>query len=147
MERCFDLARSIDFHVQSAASTREHVVGGVTSGLIEEGQEVEWRAKHLGFWLKMRVRITGLKRPEYFQDNLVEGPFHSFTHDHSFEVQGSNTLMTDRITFASPIPLAGRLADRLIVRHLRNFVVDRNAQLKTKLESNEWRHYLPAQSL
>jgi ligand-binding SRPBCC domain-containing protein len=128
--------------MQSAASTREQAVGGIASGLIEECQEVEWRAKHFGFWLKMRVRITGFKRPEYFQDSMVEGPFRSFTHDHSFEVQRSSTLMTDHITFVSPVPLAGRLADRLIVRHLRNFVGDRNAQLKLAAESNAWQLYL-----
>jgi ligand-binding SRPBCC domain-containing protein len=144
IERCFDLARSIDFHVQSAASTREQAVGGVTSGLIEEGQEVEWRAQHFGFWLKMRVRITGFRRPEYFQDRMVEGPFHSFAHDHNFEAQGLTTLMTDRINFRSPVPLVGRLLDRLVLRRLRHFVSNRNAQLKTAAESNAWQHYLKA---
>jgi ligand-binding SRPBCC domain-containing protein len=120
----------------------------VTSGLIAEGQEVEWKAEHFGLWWKMRVRIRAFNRPEYFQDTMVTGPFRSFTHDHHFEAQGASTLMTDRISFASPIPLVGRLCDRLIVgRHLCNFVMDRNTQLKTAAESNEWRRYLPAEHL
>lgn len=38
IERVFELARSIDAHVDSAAATQERVVGGRTSGLIEEGE-------------------------------------------------------------------------------------------------------------
>jgi hypothetical protein len=34
IERCFDLARSIDLHQLSTAGTRERAVGGVTSGLL-----------------------------------------------------------------------------------------------------------------
>ncbi|HEY6309134.1 MAG TPA: SRPBCC family protein [Candidatus Angelobacter sp.] len=115
--------------------------------MIGYGEEVEWKARHFGVWLKLRVRITGWKPPRYFQDKMVEGPFRSFMHDHSFEAQGSITLMTDRIAFCSPIPLVGSLADRLIVRHLQNFVSDRNGQLKFAAESNAWQRYLPTQHL
>jgi len=38
-EVCFDLARSIDLHVESMVASEERAVGGVTSGLIGGGQE------------------------------------------------------------------------------------------------------------
>jgi ligand-binding SRPBCC domain-containing protein len=146
VQRCFDLARSIDVHVHSAFGTNEQAVGGVTSGLIAEGQEVEWKARHFGLWLTMRVRITGWRPPGYFQDSMVRGPFQSFTHDHTFEPDGSGTLMTDRITFLSPLHLVGKLLDRLILhRHLQRFVQDRNDRLKAVAESNLWQHYLQSQ--
>lgn len=44
-ERLFDLARSIDAHVESQKGSGERAVAGVTSGLIGEGQEVTWRAR------------------------------------------------------------------------------------------------------
>jgi ligand-binding SRPBCC domain-containing protein len=131
--------------VLSASPTKEQAVGGVTSGLIGDGEEVEWRAKHFGLWLKMRVRITGWRPPQYFQDSMVEGPFHSFRHDHNFEAQGSKTLMVDRIVFHSPILLLGGLADRLIVRHIQGFVGNRNAKLKLAAESRAWQPYLQIQ--
>jgi hypothetical protein len=34
IERCFDLARSVDFHVRTAEHTREHVVAGRERGLL-----------------------------------------------------------------------------------------------------------------
>jgi ligand-binding SRPBCC domain-containing protein len=129
--------------LQSASSSKERAVGGVTSGLIAEGQEVEWKAKHLGLWWKMRVRVTAFTPPEYFQDSMTEGPFSSFTHDHNFHREAARTLMVDRIRFRSPLPVAGRLLDRLVVAsHLRKFVESRNAALKAAAESEEWRRYL-----
>jgi ligand-binding SRPBCC domain-containing protein len=143
IERCFDLSRSIDFHLQSASHTGEQAIGGVTSGLIGEGQEVVWRAKHFGLWLRMRVRITGFEPPFYFQDSMIEGPFRLFTHDHNFETKGFTTAMADRITFRSP---AGWLMGRFIMSHLRRFILNRNSQLKTTAESDLWRQYLRTES-
>jgi ligand-binding SRPBCC domain-containing protein len=129
--------------VHSASRTRERAVSGVTSGLIGGDEEVEWRARHFGLWLKLRVRITGFREPDYFQDSMVEGPFRSFTHDHDFAPQDSGTLMKDRIVFSSSIPVI----DRFILHgHLRHFVQHRNLQLKAALESDQWQAYLQSKN-
>jgi hypothetical protein len=39
-DRCFDLARDIDFHTRSLAGTGEKAVAGRTSGLIGQGESV-----------------------------------------------------------------------------------------------------------
>jgi hypothetical protein len=56
IERVFDLSRSIDLHANSASGTSEQAIAGVTSGLIEIGQEVTWRARHFGIWQTLRKR-------------------------------------------------------------------------------------------
>jgi ligand-binding SRPBCC domain-containing protein len=140
-ERCFDLARSIDFHLYCARSTHEKVAGGVTSGLLSLHQEVEWRARHFFLWFSLRVRITEFVPPVFFQDSMVQGPFKSFRHGHSFKPKDSATEMIDEVTFESPFL---RLNQR-IARHLEEFLKDRNALLKTALESDQWRQYLPQQ--
>ncbi len=48
LARCFDLARSIDFHQASMAGSGESAVRGMTSGLIGLGQQVTWRGQT--FW-------------------------------------------------------------------------------------------------
>jgi len=147
VERCFDLARSIDFHVASMASTGEKAVDGITTGLIGLNQEVEWEARHFGLRLKMRVRITGYRTPTWFQDTMVSGPFASFVHDHTFEQQNEVTLMIDSIKFRSPWGMAGWLADvALVRRHLQRFVTIRNAALEAVAESDAWRQYLRTDS-
>lgn len=54
----FDLSRSIDLHRISTARTREEAVAGRTSGLIEIGETVTWRAKHLGIVQHLTSKIT-----------------------------------------------------------------------------------------
>jgi len=137
------LARSIDFHLSSTSATRETAVGGKLHGLISADEEVEWRAKHFGLWLKMRVKITAFRPPEYFQDSMMRGPFRFFNHEHFFEERDHVTLMKDKLIFRSPLPLFGWLIDRFVLlRYLRNLISVRNSALKMVAESGQWRDFL-----
>ena len=53
IERCFDLARSIDLHKLSTAGTDEEAIAGVMSGLIGKNEQVTWKAKHFGITQKL----------------------------------------------------------------------------------------------
>ncbi|MBL4586744.1 MAG: cell division protein, partial [Flavobacteriales bacterium] len=44
----FNLSRSIDLHLESTAQTREQAIAGKTSGMMELGEQVTWKAKHFG---------------------------------------------------------------------------------------------------
>jgi ligand-binding SRPBCC domain-containing protein len=93
-------------------------------------------------WFNLRVRITEFVAPLFFQDSMVRGPFRSFRHGHSFKETGADTKMTDEVRFESPRAL-GRVMDRVVARHLEQFLKERNSLLKTALESDLWRQYLP----
>ena len=82
---CFDLARSVDAHVESARTTGERAVGGVTSGLLNLGDEVTSRAKHLGVTQELTSRIIAFDRPRHFRDEMVRGAFRRLVHDDYFE--------------------------------------------------------------
>ena len=143
-ERCFDLSRSIDLHLRSAAHTGEQAVAGVTSGLIGMGQEVTWRARHLGVMQHLTSRIVAYDRPWHFRDAQVRGAFRRFDHDHRFEAQGDGTRMTDVFDYDAPFGIAGRAAERLfLTAYLHRFLARRNADIKAVAESDEWRAYLP----
>jgi ligand-binding SRPBCC domain-containing protein len=125
-ERLFDLARSIDAHVDSQQGSGERAVGGVTSGLIGEGQQVTWRARHFGIPLTMTSRICALEYPASFVDEQVKGPFKSFRHVHEFEAAGSGSVMTDRIELTAPLGILGLIAERLFLRrYLQRLIADR----------------------
>jgi ligand-binding SRPBCC domain-containing protein len=142
-ERVFDLARSIDAHRNTAAHTGERAVAGVTSGLLNENEEVTWEARHFGVKQRLRVKMVRLDRPRYFQDCMLEGAFREMSHEHAFEARGDTTLMVDRFAFRSPLGILGWLADRLIIeRYMRRFLQRRNAIVKRTAESNEWKKYL-----
>ncbi|HLL55966.1 MAG TPA: SRPBCC family protein [Myxococcaceae bacterium] len=148
LERCFDLSRSIDMHIVSAASSGEQAIAGVTSGLIGPGQEVTWRARHFGITMELTSRITAFDPPRHFRDSMVRGPFRRFDHDHFFEQDGAVTRMTDVFDFQSPLGYAGRFADWLVLeRYMRAFLMERNQALKEVAESDAWRRFLPTSPL
>ena len=108
VELAFDLARSIDFHVLTQSRHSEVAVAGVMSGLIEYGETVTWRAKHLGFYQYLTVEITVFDKPYHFRDSMLKGAFKRFDHDHLFESNGSQTILTDIFDYNSPFAFFGR---------------------------------------
>jgi ligand-binding SRPBCC domain-containing protein len=142
-ERVFDLARSIDAHLDTTSHTGERVVAGVASGLLNGGEEVTWEARHLGVKQRLQSKMTEFDRPNRFQDTMLTGAFHSLKHDHIFEVRDGRTVMTDRFEFRSPLGPLGWLVDRLfLTTYMRRFLEQRNAMLKQTAESDAWRKYL-----
>lgn len=146
MERCFDLARSVEVHLAGNVHFGEQTSAteGVTSGLIGLGERVSWRAKHFGVWQKLTSEITALERPAYFQDKMIRGAFRFMEHDHYFrEVSARETEMKDVFRFAAPLPVLGLVAERLVLRqYMRALLQERNGVLKQIAESSEWRKYL-----
>jgi len=143
-ERCFDLARSVELHVQSTAGTGEAAIAGRTSGLLELGDEVTWRARHFGIAMKLTSRIVGYERPGYFRDSMVRGPFARLDHDHHFAEDGrGGTVMRDVLDFAAPLGPLGRIVARVaLTRHLRRLLVARNRVIKAVAESDAWRAFV-----
>ena len=145
IERCFDLSRSIEVHLQGTEQTGEQAVGGVTSGLIGLGEFVRWRATHLGIRQHLASKIMAYERPFYFQDSMIEGAFRMMEHDHHFfEIAANRTEMKDRFMFAAPLPLLGRIAEMLVLkRYMTNLLRHRNEILKHIAESDQWKPLLP----
>lgn len=136
IQACFDLARSIDFHMESTAKTGERAIAGTTSGLIGLDETVTWKAKHFGFTQQLTSKITAFKPPFHFRDEQVKGIFKYIKHDHFFKVEGDHVIMRDEFRFASPLGVLGKIADALLIkRYLKSFILERNALLKRRLEN------------
>ena len=135
-QRCFDAARDLDLHMKSVAQTGERAVGGRTSGLIEMGQEVTWRARHFGVTQHFTSKITAFDPPRYFQDAMQRGAFKSFVHDHFFTPEADGTVMRDVLTFSAPLGPLGRIAETLVLRrYLERLLTQRAAMIKEAAES------------
>jgi len=134
-QRCFDLARSIDLHLQSTVSTGERVVEGKTSGLVELGDEITWEATHFGIRQRLSVRIIELNPYTSFTDCMVKGAFKSMNHRHSFEFSDGKTSMKDHFCYETPFGIFGTLFDFLLLkRHMTRFLKIRNAMIKEQAE-------------
>jgi ligand-binding SRPBCC domain-containing protein len=141
--RCFQLSLSIDLHTETTAQTGERAVAGVTHGLIGDGESVTWEGRHFGLLLRHTSRIVGYDPPIFFCDEMTEGMFKSFRHEHHFSEQRGETVMRDVLQFAAPLGLLGIIAERVVLyRYLRSFLIERNQILKQAAESENWRRYL-----
>ena len=143
IERCFDLSRSIDLHKTSTSNTNEEAVAGKTEGLIELGESVTWEATHFGLRQSLTSKITKMDRPSYFVDEMVQGAFRSFRHEHRFKEQEGRTIMIDHFSYRSPLGLLGVLADKLFLeQYMRNFLEERNMVIKQYAETDLWMEVL-----
>ena len=132
----FDLSRNIDVHQNSASKTNEKAIAGVTSGLINYNETVTWRGKHFGFYLTHKSRMTAMDLYDYFVDEMEEGKFKSFKHEHSFVEKDGKTVMIDNLNYETPFWIFGQLFNYLFLKkHLTNFLLERNKVLKELSEN------------
>ena len=133
----FDLSRSIDLHIQSTKQTNETAIAGVTSGLIGLNETVTWRAKHFGIYQQFTSKITAFESPKYFVDEMIDGIFKQFKHEHIFTEENDYTLVVDILHYKSPLGLLGKIADMLFLKsYLTQFIIKRNQSLKKHAESS-----------
>lgn len=136
IETVFDLARDIGLHQKSASQTNETAVAGKTSGLIEEGESVTWRAKHLGFYQTHTSKIIEMQKPHQFTDIMLEGAFKSFKHQHIFKTNANKTIMIDILEFESPFGVIGKIFNFIFLKnYLKNFLLKRSQLIKSIAEN------------
>lgn len=135
-ETVFDLARSIDLHLESTAHTREEAIAGRRSGLIELGETVTWRARHLGRFRELTTKITAMEYPVKFEDCMTKGPFRYLQHIHIFRQEDGGTLMTDLFYFAAPYGILGRMVTAIYLKpYMKRLLRQRNSLIKAKAEA------------
>jgi ligand-binding SRPBCC domain-containing protein len=138
----FDLSRSIDLHKISTQHTHEEAIEGRTAGLIELNETVTWRAKHFGVYQTLTSKITEFYSPHFFVDEMVEGAFKRFRHEHKL-FQGDKegeTVLIDIFDYESPYGVFGKLADWLFLkRYMANLLTKRNQIIKEFAETDKWK--------
>lgn len=136
----FDLSRSIDLQSKFVTDSSEKAVAGRTSGLINLGETVTYRGKHLGVKQNLTSKITEFDRPHLFVDEMQKGAFKSLRHEHHFIETEEGTMMKDIFIFESPLGILGKLANTLFLKsYMTNFLKNRNKVIKEFAESGRWK--------
>ncbi|SFA85155.1 MULTISPECIES: SRPBCC family protein [unclassified Bacillus (in: firmicutes)] len=136
IELCFDLARNVDIHIQTTSETKERAVGGITEGLLEQGDTVTWEAIHFGVKQRLTAKVTIMEKPHKFVDVMVKGAFQSFVHTHQFFEQTDGTIMIDTFEYKSPLGIIGVVADKLFLeKYMSVFIATRAKELKKIAEN------------
>lgn len=132
----FDLARDIDLHQKSTFRTGEKAIAGRTSGLINLGETVTWKARHLGVMQTLTTQIITLQKPYHFTDVMLKGAFRSMKHRHIFRQEGRHTVMTDIFEFESPFGIFGKIVNVVFLKnYMKKFLLERNRLIKQTAEA------------
>jgi ribosome-associated toxin RatA of RatAB toxin-antitoxin module len=137
IQACFNASRNIDLHRASVPkNSKETAIAGKMSGLIDLDETVTWRAKHIGLYFDMTVKITEMNTPFNFTDEQVKGPFKKMKHQHSFVTFENATEMRDEFYFESPFGILGRLINWLFLKiYMLDLLRKRNVYIKLYLEN------------
>ncbi|MFZ1786090.1 MAG: SRPBCC family protein [Ferruginibacter sp.] len=143
IERVFDLSRSINLHQISTAATHEKAIDGVMTGLINKNETVTWQAKHLFKTRQFTSRISEMKIPESFIDEMVKGDFTIFQHEHHFKAAENGTIVIDLVNFESPYGLLGKIVNSIYLKsYIEKLLIHRNAVIKDYAETQKWKTIL-----
>ena len=146
IERCFDLARSVEAHLAGNVHSGEATAAaaGVTSGLLGLGDRVTWRGRHFGIRWSLTSEISAMERPAWFQVVMIRGPFRFMRHDHFFRsLPGGETELRNVYAFAAPLAVLGRVAEvTFLGRYMAGLLRERNEVIREIAESADWPRYL-----
>lgn len=79
---------------------------------------IDYRIRVSGVPMMWRTRITSWEPDTRFVDTQESGPYRSWYHEHTFRAEGDCTVMEDRVYYAPPFGLLGRLAHVLVVKRM-----------------------------
>ena len=140
IERVFNLSRSITLHKISTAHTKEKAIAGVTSGLINKDETVTWKAKHLFKTRQHTSKITDMQSPDSFTDEMINGDFKNFKHQHHFKQIDNGTIMIDIVDFESPYGSLGKFFNAVYLKkYIEKFLIKRNDIIKHYAETEKWK--------
>ena len=84
-----------------------------------------------------------MRSPEYFCDEMAEGDFGAFKHEHYFDSNSEGTIMRDVIQFKSPYGIMGTILNKIYLSgYLKRLLIKRNQCIKQYAESDEWKTIL-----
>ena len=142
--RCFDLARSVDLHVDSSGAIAARAVAGRTHGLSGDGDQTTWSARFFGVRFAMATRVGDFAPPVAFGDRLTRGLLRRFAHVYRFTPRpDGGCAMSDELMVEAPFGPLGWAFERLyLARKMRTLVRRRLEHIRRVAEGDGWRRYL-----
>tara|TARA_B100000945_G_scaffold71969_1_gene54923 strand:- start:4537 stop:5016 length:480 start_codon:yes stop_codon:yes gene_type:complete len=85
---------------------------------MKEGQLIDYSLKIL-YLVKLhwRTLITHYDKPYKFIDQQIKGPYTLWHHTHTFEEKDGGTLIKDKLRYAIPFGLLGRLIHFIYIKY------------------------------
>ena len=82
---------------------------------MSQGARIDHHVRVAGLPVRWRTLITEWEPGRRFVDLQEAGPYRIWWHEHAFAADGDRTVMDDRVYYAPPLGILGRLAHRLFI--------------------------------
>ena len=148
VDRCFDLARSIEFHKISVKPIQEESVAGCTKGLIGYNQHALLQSKVKGFHFSTELKLTKFTPPFFMSYDIMDSNFESIIHDYYFYDISEETVMINHFYYKPKWGILGEILNFLFLeKYLTRIIEKRNDLLRDFAENNKWQDVLPTRNL
>lgn len=107
----------LNFRVCNSSDTR-----------IKQGTRIEYTIRWFGLPMKWVSLIDRYEPGVCFADRMIEGPYRSWHHTHSFSSVNQYVAMNDRVEYEMPLGALGDLAHTLLVRRQLQSIFDYRAR-------------------
>lgn len=91
------------------------------------GTLIDYRIKLSGIPLRWRTRIESFEPDDRFVDVQLKGPYALWRHTHTFRDVPGGTEVGDRVEYALPFGVLGRIAHRVMVARQLQTIFDHRA--------------------
>jgi ligand-binding SRPBCC domain-containing protein len=143
IERVFDLNRNLTLRKKGLQQKGAPFLFSSSKGLVDAGETITLRAKHLGKTREMTARITALNAPHQFVEEQVRGDLKSYRHEYHFKPTENGTILIDVLEYEGPRDLLGSLAAPFFLKSiLTNMLKQKNELVRQYAESEKWRAVL-----
>ena len=100
---------------------------------LTKGSLIRYRLKLHGLPISWTTEISEWNPPHRFVDQQLSGPYRLWVHEHEFLADRGGTTLRDRVTYALPFGVIGRLAHRAIVETDIRRIFDFRAETMRRL--------------
>jgi ligand-binding SRPBCC domain-containing protein len=108
---------------------------------IRRGARIDYEIRWRGIPIFWRTTITEYEPRRFFVDEQTAGPYAFWRHRHSFEAVAGGSLISDRVEYALPFGILGKVAHSLTVgRQLRGIFEYRGSHLAPLLGGDPARY-------
>ena len=90
-------------------------IRGAPPDQVTDGTKIEYDIKIGPVPLRWASSIDEWKPGAFFIDTQQRGPYAFWSHEHSFESRGEQTIMRDRVRYRLPMSFLGRIVHKLFV--------------------------------
>ena len=103
---------------------------------MQVGTVLEYTIRLLGLPVRWTTLISAYDPPHRFIDVALRGPYSFWHHTHTFEEGDEGTIMTDKVHYALPFGIFGRLAHFLWVKAQLEYIFDYRMRVISDLLEN-----------